>query len=81
MTITIYSKTGCPYCRQAKTALRNAGLAFTEIVVDDFKERQALYDRLGLGDGERTVPQIFFGDRRIGGYSDLCKIDLTTAAL
>ena len=49
--------------------------AFREIKVDeDADERDAMLKRTG---GRRTVPQIFIGDRHVGGYDDLYALDKT----
>ena len=66
--ITVYSASWCPYCQRAKALLREKGLAFTEIDVDEDPGRRA--DMLARS-GRRTVPQIFIGDRHVGGFDDL----------
>lgn len=54
----------------AKKLLQQKGLSYTEIRVDlDETERERMVNR----SGRRTVPQIFFGDKHIGGYDDLCE--------
>ena len=68
--ICIYSTNTCPYCVMAKKLLQQKGLSYTEIRVDlDETERERMVTR----SGRRTVPQIFFGDKHIGGYDDLCE--------
>jgi glutaredoxin 3 len=71
--VTIYSKDPCPYCVAAKNLLTQRGIAFTEIDMSDApaEEFQALIKRSGM----RTVPQIFHGDRLIGGFDSLSKLD------
>jgi glutaredoxin 3 len=71
--ITIYTTVACPYCVRAKELLRRKQLAFTEIPVDgDPMARRKMTERAG---GGTTVPQIFFGDRHIGGCDDLHELD------
>ena len=66
--ITMYSKDYCPYCKAAKALLRSKGLAFNEIEVgDNERELKTMIAR----SNRRTVPQIFFGETHIGGYTDL----------
>lgn len=72
MNVVIYSKTGCPYCVHAKRWMAENQVEYTEIVLDDFQERQQFYaDHLGTS----TMPQIFVDDKRIGGYTDLIASD------
>ena len=67
--VTIYSTTYCPYCRQAERFLESQGVAFTNVdVTDDEPMREKL---VTLSGGRRTVPQIFIGERPIGGYTDM----------
>ncbi len=68
--VTIYSKDYCPYCRGAKQILHKKGIQFTEVDVEfDNQKRDEMIER----SGRFTVPQIFFGDKHIGGYDDLVK--------
>ena len=70
--ITVYSASWCPYCQRAKALLREKGLAFTEIDVDEDPGRRA---EMLARSGRRTVPQIFIGDRHVGGCDDLYASD------
>jgi glutaredoxin 3 len=70
--VTIYSSDTCAYCMMAKRLLNSKGITPTEINVDhDPDIRKDLINRTG----QRTVPQIFIGDRHIGGYSDLMTLN------
>ena len=67
--ITIYTTELCPYCMRAKALLREKGADFQEIDVSyDPVERQRMMARAG---GRRSVPQIFVGERHIGGCDEL----------
>jgi glutaredoxin 3 len=71
--ITMYSTGFCGYCDRARALLQRKGVAVTEIKVDeDLAQREAMLKRSG---GRRTVPQIFIGDRHVGGYDDLAALD------
>jgi glutaredoxin 3 len=71
--IIMYSTAWCPYCVRAKTLLERKGLAFREIRVDENPaERDAMLARSG---GRRSVPQIFIGDRHVGGFDELYALD------
>ena len=73
--ITLYTTNYCPYCHSAKALLSEKGLSFTEIdLTDKPDELLALKERTGW----RTVPQIFFDDKLIGGFSELSQLDLST---
>ena len=70
--ITVYTKTFCPYCNRAKALLTRKGVAFEEISAEgDDTLRAWLVER----SGQMTVPQIFAGDRSLGGFSDLEVLD------
>ena len=67
--VTIYTKLWCPYCDAAKALLQRKNVAFDEISVDgDPKAQNAMAER---ANGRRTVPQIFIGERHVGGCDDL----------
>jgi len=70
--ITIYAAGWCPYCQRAKNLLVQKNLGFIEInVEDDPKFRDEMVTR----SGRRSVPQIFVGERYIGGCDDLFALD------
>lgn len=71
MTIaTIYSKPFCPFCVKAENLLRDMSIEFDKIDISaDPAERSNMLARTN---GRTSVPQIFIGDRHIGGYDDLC---------
>ena len=66
--ITLYSKDYCPYGKAAKSLLRGKGLSFNEIEVGNNPELLAHMIDIS---GRHTVPQIFFGEQHIGGYTEL----------
>jgi glutaredoxin 3 len=71
--VVVYSTGWCPYCVRAKALLERKGVPFREIRVDeDPAERETMLERSG---GQRTVPQIFIGDRHVGGFDDLYALD------
>ena len=70
--VVMYSTAYCPYCVRARSLLERKGVAINEIKVDeDMRERQIMMER----SGRRTVPQIFIGERHVGGYDDLAALD------
>lgn len=71
--VEIYTTTICPYCVRAKALFKKKGVAYHEINVEaDESLRDAMVARSG---GRQTVPQIFIGDRHIGGCDDLYALD------
>ena len=67
--VTIYTKSWCPYCMAAKDLLTQKGVAFTEIEITGKPE--ARDDMIRRAGGRSTVPQIFIGERHVGGCDDL----------
>ena len=67
--ILVYSSSICPYCISAKRLLENLRLNFQEKIIDN---NPALREEMILkSDGRKTVPQIFIGEKHVGGYDDL----------
>lgn len=67
--VTMYTTSVCPFCMQAKRLLRELGIPYDEInVEDDPALRMAMVERAG---GRRTVPQIFIDEAHVGGYVEL----------
>lgn len=71
--VTVYTMESCPYCLRAKELLKRRGISFKEVLVpmDDDAQWDALEKKSGL----KTMPQIFAGDRLIGGYTELAEQD------
>ena len=67
--ILMYSSQFCPYCVNAETLLLNKGIKkIKKIMVD---ENPSHMDEMIKITGEKTVPQIFIGDKHIGGFEQL----------
>ncbi|MBX3641203.1 MAG: glutaredoxin 3 [Nitrosomonas sp.] len=71
--IIMYTTGFCPYCRMAESLLRSKGIEEIEIVRVDLDPKQRL-EMMGKT-GRRTVPQIYIGDKHVGGYDDLARLD------
>lgn len=70
--VRVYTTRICPYCVRAKQLLTQKGVAYTEIDVShDAEARQKLVEITR----QRTVPQIFIGDRHVGGCDDLYALE------
>ena len=66
--VTIYTRRFCGYCTAAKGLLSQRGVAFEEI---DATGDPAKRDEMITRSGRFTFPQIFIGERHVGGYTDL----------
>ena len=71
--VTMYTTGVCPYCQMAERLLRSKGVAeIDKIRVDtDPARREEMMKRTG----RRTVPQIYIGERHVGGFDDLAELD------
>jgi glutaredoxin 3 len=75
-TIEMYATSWCGYCERARQLLRRKGAVYTEISVEgDSGRRAEMIER----SGRRTVPQIFIGERHIGGSDELAELDRSGA--
>ncbi|MEW6018723.1 MAG: glutaredoxin 3 [Pseudomonadota bacterium] len=71
-SVTIYTKPYCPYCIRALDLLEKKGVDFTEIeAAFDPEKRQEMNQR----SGRNTFPQIFIGERHIGGCDDMIALE------
>lgn len=71
--IEIYTQPWCPFCERAVHILSTKGATFTEInAPNGSAEREEAVRRSG---GRTTVPQIFIGERHVGGCDDLVALD------
>lgn len=71
--ILMYSTAVCPYCVNAERLLTSKGVtAIDKVRVDlDPARRSEMMER----SGRRTVPQIWIGERHVGGFDDLRALD------
>lgn len=72
--VLMYTSAYCPYCTNAERLLHSKGVTEIEkIQVDTAPELKiAMMEKTG----RRTVPQIYIGERHIGGFDDLRALDL-----
>lgn len=70
--VTMYTTGWCPYCARARALLERKGIDWTEIDLEAEPERRA---EMIKRTGARTVPQIFIGDRYVGGSDELYELD------
>lgn len=71
--VTIYTRQFCPYCTRAVALLKEKGADFNEIDAGmDAARREEMIQR---SNGGRTFPQIFVGERHIGGCDDMMALE------
>ena len=71
--IEIYTRPMCGFCAAAKKLLQNKNVAFVEY---DCWQAPAKKDAMiQRSNGGRTFPQIFVGDRHIGGCDDILALE------
>lgn len=61
---TVYTGVKCQWCTKVIMMMGNLGLEFDVVSVKGNKEALSFMHKMGL----HTVPQVFEGDRLIGGY-------------
>ena len=71
--ISMYCTAVCPYCIAAERLLHSKGVADIDKIRVDLQpaRRVEMMERTG----RRTVPQIYIGDRHVGGFDDLAALD------
>lgn len=69
----MYCTAFCPYCVRAEQLLNAKGVKSIEKIYVD-RTPNGFEDMIELTN-RRTVPQIYIGERHIGGYDDLAALD------
>ena len=71
--VEIYSSPLCGFCHAAKRLLDGKGVKFleTNVLAQPAKKNEMIQ----RANGGRTVPQIFIGDKHIGGFDDLSALE------
>jgi glutaredoxin 3 len=70
--VVMYTTSWCPYCARARSLFDGKGVQYTEIDVDSVQGARA---EMQQRSGRTSVPQIFVGDRHLGGYDDTSALD------
>ena len=70
--VIMYATGWCPYCLRARQLLKAKGVAFREIDVDQVPGARA---EMRTRAQRTSVPQIFIGERHIGGFDDMRALD------
>jgi len=71
--VVMYSTGVCPFCVMAERLLKSKGVENIEKIRVDLEpaRRQEMMQRTG----RRTVPQIYVGERHVGGFDELSALD------
>jgi glutaredoxin len=69
--VLLFTITGCAYCSRSRKLLADLQVPYVEVNLDRHPERR--YE-MQEKTGRRTVPQIFFNDKHIGGFENLKKL-------
>ena len=71
--VLMYATGVCPFCLMAERLLKAKGVTQIEKIRVDLEpaRRQEMMERTG----RRTVPQIYVGERHVGGYDELAALD------
>ncbi len=70
--VRMYTTAICPFCVNAKRLLASKGVEAEEIRVD---REPGLRQKMIAESGQQTVPQIWIGERHVGGFTDLWALD------
>tara|TARA_B100001123_G_C14952401_1_gene884255 strand:- start:284 stop:541 length:258 start_codon:yes stop_codon:yes gene_type:complete len=67
--VVIYTGPMCNYCSAAKHLLNKKKISYEEVDIGfDEKKREEMLEK---SNGAKTIPQIFIGDKHVGGYVEL----------
>ncbi len=72
--VIMYSTNTCPFCDRAEKLLNKKGVEVTRYKIDE--DHSKLKEMLQRTNGARTVPQIFIGDKYVGGFDELSELDI-----
>ncbi|WP_182085173.1 glutaredoxin 3 [Aureimonas sp. ME7] len=71
--VTIYTRPFCGYCSRAKDLLQRKGVSFDE--KDAGVDPSFRQEMMARAPGSSTFPQIFIGERHVGGCDDLYALE------
>jgi len=71
--IIVYTGPFCNFCDAAKRLLKRNGLSFSEIDISTGEKIKE--EMIKKSNGQRTIPQIFFDDYHVGGYTELRELE------
>ena len=70
--VKVYTSSFCGFCVRTLDLLQRRGIEYTEISVED---SPGLLDELLAKSGRRSLPQVYLGERYLGGAEELAAMD------
>ena len=70
--VVLYGTRFCPFCTEARRLLTAKGFTYQDVSVDNDPELRA---SVMARSSRNTVPQIWIGDRYVGGYTELLALE------
>jgi glutaredoxin 3 len=77
--VIVYMGPSCAFCDAAKRLLVRNNISFQEINIS--LEEGKMEEMLEKTNGKRTIPQIFFDKKHIGGYVELRELEKNNGLL
>ncbi|MCU0868838.1 MAG: glutaredoxin 3 [Burkholderiales bacterium] len=71
--VRMYCTAVCPYCIAAERLLEQRGVTAIDKIRVDLEPARRI--EMTERSGRRTVPQIWIGERHVGGFDDLSALD------
>ena len=68
--VMVFSKGYCPFCTKTKDLLKNKGVAFHAVEMDEIAGGDAMHASLKTYSGQNTVPNVYVNGKHIGGNDD-----------
>ena len=72
--VVVFSKSYCPYCDKAKSALNAINAKYELLELDQRSDGSQIQSYLYTLTGQRTVPNVFVGGKSIGGGDDTVRL-------
>ncbi|KAK3370475.1 thioredoxin-like protein [Podospora didyma] len=76
--VMVFSKSYCPYCNNTKRILDSVDAKYRVYELNQESDGDDIQAALLKITGQRTVPNVFIGQKHIGGNSDLEKVASNT---
>ena len=70
--VTVYTAGFCGHCLRVKSLMERRGIPFIEVSVED---HPGLREQLLAKSGRRTLPQVYVGERYVGGADEMTALD------